>query len=394
MNPAKHCSRRTALRRFVAGAFAAGVPRLGWAAPSPAAIPKLQTAWEVKLCEWSPEHPRHDHQLIFPLVDGRLMLVWSEYYTDNPQLLARKTPSDAGGFDDHMPCRISARFSHDKGRTWDAPFVLQENQWKLNVKHPNLLRLKSGEILLSFTGWDSMSQRNVFVCRSADEGKTWSTRQQISSPGWYCTNNDHIQRLSTGRIVLPSHGVVGGGAFAFNKQLESFMYLSDDEGRTWKRSTDTLNAIGRGCHEPSLVELKDGRLLCYIRTTNQCIYQSTSSDGGDHWTKPEPTDLIAPDSPPLLRRIPKTGDLLLVWNRVASSKGTPRTPLTAAISQDEGKSWGHVQHIEPAADWDSAYASVYFQDDEALIAYYSRSHKWSRDTEVMLKAVPVEKFYL
>jgi sialidase-1 len=84
----------------------------------------------------------------------------------------------------------------------------------------------------------------------------------------------------------------------------------------------------------------------------------------------------------------------LVWNRVASNKGTPRTPLTAAISQDEGKSWGHVQHIEPAPDWDSAYASVYFQDDEALIAYYSRSHKWSRDTEVMLKAIPVEQFYL
>lgn len=92
----------------------------------------------------SPEHPRHDHQLIFPLQDGRLLLVWSEYYR-------KSAPQAAGVQRDDMPCRISAMISADRGRSWGDPFVLQENTGKLNVKHPNLLRLPSGEILFFFT---------------------------------------------------------------------------------------------------------------------------------------------------------------------------------------------------------------------------------------------------
>jgi sialidase-1 len=250
------------------------------------------------------------------------------------------------------------------------------------------VRLRDGAILFTFTGWDSMAQRNVYARRSTDDGRTWSECEQISTPGWYCTNNDHVLRLKSGRIVLPAHGVLGGGPYRGGaSKLESFMYLSDDEGRTWRRSTNGMTAVGRGCHEPTIVERRDGTLLCYLRTTNACIYQSTSADGGDHWTEPEPTELIAPDSPPLLKRIPTTGDLLLVWNRVASKKGTPRTPLTAAVSRDDGETWTNLRHLEHRADRDAAYASVYFHHDEALVCYYHREHTWSRDTEIRLRII-------
>lgn len=386
-------------RRFLA-LQAAGVGTAGLcsvtqalAEEEAAAIPRLPPRRELTLCPWSARHPRHDHQLIFPLSDGRLLFVWSEYYTDDPKLLARKGPTDQGGFGDEMPCRISAMTSGDDGRTWGEPYVLQANEWKLNVKHPNLVRLGNREILFTFTGWDSMAQRNVYLRRSTDDGATWSERKQISAPGWYCTNNDHVLRLKSGRIVLPAHGVLGGGPYqGGGSKLESFMYLSDDGGRSWRRSADGLTAVGRGCHEPTVVELRDGRLLCYLRTTNACIYRSTSADGGDHWTVPEPTELIAPDSPPLLKRMP-TGDLLLVWNRVASKKNMPRTPLTTAVSRDDGATWEHVRHLEPRADRDAAYASVYVHGDEALVCYYHRLHAWSRDTEVRLRAYAIDDFY-
>src|SRR5438309_531566 len=81
-------------------------------------------------------------------------------------------------------------------------------------------------------GWDSMAERNIFGKRSADEGRTWSEPKQISKPGWYCTNNDHVLRLKSGRILLPAHTVLGGGPFQMTgSKLESFVYLSDDEGR-------------------------------------------------------------------------------------------------------------------------------------------------------------------
>jgi len=92
----------------------------------------------------TPANPRHDHQLIFPLQDGRLMLLWSEYYrpaaTDGAT--AKVTLQH-----DNMPCRIAAKTSADGGRTWGESFVFQENSGKFNVKHPNLLRLPSGEVL-------------------------------------------------------------------------------------------------------------------------------------------------------------------------------------------------------------------------------------------------------
>src|SRR4051812_34881906 len=93
----------------------------------------------VDICRRTEAHPRHDHQLIFPLLDGTLLCVWSEYYL--------KPAGASGAQRDDMPCRISALRSLDHGRTWGEPSVLQENTGKLNVKHPSLLRLQGGEVL-------------------------------------------------------------------------------------------------------------------------------------------------------------------------------------------------------------------------------------------------------
>lgn len=353
----------------------------------------MSPVFEKTLCPWTAENPRHDHQLFFPLKDGRLLFVWCEYYANRPAQVARTPTTKDHQPGDDVPCRISARVSADKGRTWGGRFTLQDNVCKLNVKHPNLLRLPSGEVFFFYTGWDSFEQRNIFLRRSKDDCETWSEPVRISEPGWYCNNNDHIVQLSKGRIVLPAHGVVGGGKFTFQSKLQSFVYYSDDGFQTWKVSADAMTAEGRGCHEPSIVELKDGRLLCLLRTTLGRVYRSYSADRGVHWSKPEATDLRAPDSPPLVKRIPKTGDLLLMWNNVESRTGRPRSPLTAAVSRDEGQTWKHVQNIDGRSTHDSAYASLFFQDNEVLVAYYCRSMTWARDTELMLKAFKVDQFY-
>ena len=330
-------------------------------------------------------------------MDGRLLLVWCEYYVRRPSYSFRTPYDPRGGASDDMPCRISAKISIDRGRSWSQSITLQENVWGWNVKHPNLIRLPSGEVLFSFTAWDSATQRNIFLRRSVDDCETWSDPVLVAEPGWYCTNNDHILRLTSGRILLPAHGWAGERDYrdGIREGLESFIFYSDDDCHTWHRSDDTMTAPGRGAHEPSIVELRDGRLLCLLRTTQACIYKSFSDDQGTHWTVPEPTPLPAPDSPPLVKRIPSTGDLLLIWNHVASRTGRPRTPLTAAISRDEGETWGNFRNIDdrPDPDFHAAYAAVTFRGDEALVTYYTRNAAWARDTEVTLKILPIEWFY-
>ena len=192
---------------------------------------------------------------------------------------------------------------------------------------------------------------------------------------------------------MPSHGGPGFVYRGRKSKLHSFVFYSDDDGQTWRLSEDTMTAPGRGCHEPSIVELQDGRLLCFMRTTQERIYRSYSEDQGVHWTTPEPTELPAPDSPPLLKTIAGTTDLLLVWNHVASERNQPRTPLTAAISRDEGASWEHIQDVDNQEDHDSAYAAATFVGDEVLLTYYTRPDYWSRDTEVRLKIYSVGQLY-
>ncbi|MCA9102732.1 MAG: exo-alpha-sialidase [Planctomycetales bacterium] len=356
--------------------------------------PLLVPVHEQVICPWSSEHPRHDHQLIFPLDDVRLLLVWSEYYSTSDTPLTKKGNADAG---DAVSCQISSMISTDRGRHWRDHKVMQQNVWRHNVKHPNLVRLSDGEVLFFYVGWDSDAQRNVYMRRSLDNCASWSDQQQVSEPGWYCNNADRAVRLSSGRALLPAHGpydekYIGGRPYR-GGDLHAFVFISDDGFRTWRRSAESMTAPGRGCHEPTIVELDDGRLYCLLRNTNQRQYVSYSADGGDHWTKPAPTELPSPESPALVKRIPATGDLLLLWNNVASSSNWPRTPLTAAISRDEGDTWTRFRDVDNRPDWDAAYPSVTFVGDEALVAYYSRDTRWKRDSEVTLKIYKIDQFY-
>ncbi len=367
------------------------------AAPADAIVgerPELQPIHDTIVCPWTPEHPRHDHQLIFPLDKERLLLVWSEYYSTGDHPTAKKGHAGIG---DSVSCQITSMTSTNRGRTWGQRSVMQPNMWRHNVKHPNLVRLSATEVLFTYVGWDSETQRNVFMRRSGDNAQTWSEQVQISEPGWYCNSADRGLRLSTGRVLLPAHGPYAdtyiGGARYRGGNLHSFVFYSDDGFRTWRRSSDSMTAPGRGCHEPTIVELKDGRLFCLLRNTNKKQYFSISKDGGDHWTEPAPTALASPESPALVKRIPTTGDLLVLWNNVASSRNWPRTPLTAAISKDEGQTWSNYRDIDRRKDHDAAYPSVTFVDDEALVAYYTRSRKWKRDAQITLRIFKIDQFY-
>ena len=356
--------------------------------------PLLEPVYDAVVCPWTPRHPRHDHQLIFPLDDERLLLVWCEYYTTREDPVTKK---GRAGVSDDVTCRISSMISRDAGRTWGQREVMQPNDWRRNVKHPNLVRLSDRDVLFSYVGWDSDRQRNVYLRRSRDNAQTWGEQVQISEPGWYCNNADRALRLTTGRVLIPAHGPYAeeyiGGTTYRGGDLHSFVFYSDDEGHNWKRSADSMTAQGRGCHEPTIVELADGRLFCLLRNTNKCQYASISEDGGDHWTQPRPTALASPESPALVKRIPATGDLLVLWNNVASAGNWPRTPLTAAISRDEGRTWVNQRDVDQRADHDAAYPSVTFVGDEALVAYYSRSTAWKRDSEITLRIYKIDQFY-
>ena len=363
-----------------------------------------QTAevFAATVASWTPAHPRHDHQLVFPLSNERLMLVWCEYYVRRPSRIF-DTPYTGERSHDDAPCQIRARISTDGGRSWSEKLTLQENSEADNVKHPNLLRLPSGRILFSYTARDMRNNDlRVMLKHSDDECETWSTPVQISSgPEVYFTNADHILQHSSGRIILPCHA---GGFYDKGDHWQAFCLYSDDEGRSWQESATRIDLPARGAEEPAVVERPDGSLVAVLRTSLGKLYRATSSDRGESWSQAESTGLDSPAVATGMKRIPTTGDLLLIWNNAvpygmtvpgSSVTHQPRNPLTSAVSRDEGATWEHVKNVENRPGYDNGYPSVTFAADEALIGYYANvtSGVTGIVSELRLKIFAIDWFY-
>ncbi len=333
------------------------------------------------VCPSGPGNARNSEGDIVELKDGRLLLAWSKF----------------SGRADHASAVIAAKISNDNGRTWEDDYVLQENVGDRNVMSVSFLRLDSGEILFFYAIKNSLSDLHFYVRTSTDEAKSWSEPVQVTTmDGYNVMNNDRAIQLSNGRLIAPV-----AYCKAIDKNYDdqkSICYLSDDKGQTWHRSKGEVRFENAAAMEPGVVELKDGRVFMIIRTELDRIYKSFSSDRGETWTNPEPTDLVAPAAPASIARIPKTQDLLIIWNN--NPKGSEagwkgRNPLTSAVSKDEGKTWTHVRNIENKPECGFGYTSITFVDERTYLTYY----KWQRGepnfhgTDLMLRIIPVEWFY-
>ena len=321
----------------------------------------------------SPGNPRNSEDAIIELENGSLLLAWTDFY--------------AGHDDDHAPARISGMISTDGGRTWVDKYTLVENDAGCNVMEVNFLRLRNDDLALFHCQKNTRrTDCRVIMRTSSDEGKTWRVAAQLSAPGKYTgLTNSRCIRLETGRILLEAWE---GG--------DSYCYLSDDDGRTWRES-QRVRPAGGECAEPACIELKDGRVMMLMRTELGCQYKSVSNDGGQTWSDPAPTPLRGSAAPVFISRIPTTGDLLAIWNHNPAklTPGQPpmgipkRNPLTAAISKDEGETWQNHRNLvdDPRDAWD--YPAVTWIGNRAIVTY----SRYARSAALLLKIVPARWFY-
>ena len=269
--------------------------------------------------------------------------------------------------DDFWDSRITGNISQDFGRSWGEEFVIQENNARINILAPSLLRLQSGEIALFYRKTESINPivMTCYMKKSFDEGRTWSEEVCISDlmPGGMeqfireklvvPAPPDSVIQLSGGRIVISaSHDVEFTSpdkGIAWGSKITSLSVFSDDNGESWQRGESEVSAPKRGAMEPHIVELEDGRLIMIVRTQMGLVYKSYSQDQGEHWTEARPVpEIAAPESCIQLGRIPGTGDLLLVYNRgydPEANHSGKRNPLSTAISKDSGKTWEHFKDI-------------------------------------------------
>jgi mannose-6-phosphate isomerase-like protein (cupin superfamily) len=322
------------------------------------------------------EYPRNGEGSTIRLKDGTLLHAFSRHRAGED-----RNP-------DMWPGLISFTRSLDDGKTWSPLEIVFRNPDGRTAMQPSFLRLPNGELGVTYSLIYSFSSAKKVFRYSADEGSNWSPEQVISPPGGYWTGaHDRFVRHSSGRILYPLHTKVS----VTPERLATRVAYSDDSGRTWLLSRDTLTVDDviadsdasrrdrRSFHEASIAERADGSLFMIGRSMAGRLYRSVSTDRGATWTKPEPTSLFSGAAPGRLERLPGSGDLLVIWSSCCLNKDDfvlgQRLTLSSAISSDSGITWRTrrvLADITPGTaeepHWVD-YPSISFDRGKAYFAY-------------------------
>jgi Neuraminidase (sialidase) len=312
------------------------------------------------------DNPRNSEGSFITLKDGRILFVYS-HYTGNSA-------------SDHSPAYLSGRYSGDGGKTWTTDeVIITPNEGGMNVMSVSLLRLKNGDIALFYLRKNSKTDCIPQMRISKNEAKSWSDPVSVitDKKGYFVLNNDRVIQLIDGRLLMAValHNTPDG---EWKKQADLYSYYSDDNGQTWHSGVKVPNTTDIITQEPGLIEMKDGRIMMYIRASGGSQQLSFSSDKGVNWSSVQASNIPSPLSPATIEKIPGTGNWLLVWNNNDGSNPEikdKRTPLTAAISKDEGMTWENIKNIHDDPDGWYCYTAIHFTNKHILLGYCAGTGK-------------------
>lgn len=302
---------------------------------------------------------------LLTLPDGRLGCVWF------------------GGTQEGVP-DISIWFStlEPGSSQWSEPQQLSDDSTR-SEQNPILFTNTDGALWLLYTAQKAGNQDTAEVRRrvSTDSGRTWGEVETLFPANQ--TGGVFVRQLPvvlpSGRLIIPIFRCITtpGEKWVGNSD-DSAVMISDDAGATW---TETVLPGSLGCVHMNIQPVADGSLLALFRSRwADSIYESRSTDDGSTWSEPVPTEL--PNNNSSIQFVALAdGRLALVYNHSRAGEGTerrlslydeidddglaeeqgvaepdasafaeddgvkrafwgtPRSPMTLAISEDSGRTW-------------------------------------------------------
>lgn len=256
-----------------------------------------------------------------------------------------------------LPSHIDVyeRHSDDNGATWSTHKMVvgtEADHALVGGNHGfgdvSLVECASGKIvaiMVGGPGYFGSTPSNPIVptiITSTDGGDTWSTPRTLTDELYNTTYNEGAVQGSfagSGRGLMlqrqKDEQLNGRIMFAMshrfaNNNVQEYIIYSDDEGDTWKFSTQSAYSGG---DESKLVELADGTVMISVRQSGQRGYNK-STDGGVTWgTQAKWADINGNAC---------NGDILYVNKHVmlhSYPNNGSRKNVTIKASFDSGKSW-------------------------------------------------------
>ena len=206
----------------------------------------------------------------------------------------------------------------------------------------------TGEIVLFFkVGW-KIPEWETFVTRSTDGGVTWGTPKELvpgDKGGRGPVKNKPIL-LSNGHWLAPASLEGPAHWEGRRKPWRAFADTSDDNGETWEMSNLVYpESVDEGMIQPTLWETDPGHVFMLTRSmrgNRAKVWRANSTGYGLTWNKPHKTHLPNDNSGLDIVKLPKSGNLVLIYNPVTSG----RTPLRLAVSKDNGHTWPYWIELE------------------------------------------------
>jgi predicted neuraminidase len=263
---------------------------------------------------------------------GRLWLFW-------PTILANSWESCLTNF------RVAAKYSGPGGPQWDRE---------------GLILLKPDDFHdEAITLLENLLDRLNLPLSERQKAEIEEVRRRLGDKlyqrlGWQPRCKPTV--LPSGRILLPLYT----DTFSI-----SIMAVSDDDGKTWYAGKPL---IGFGNIQPTVLRREDGTLVAYMRENGprDRIRVAESKDDGITWGPVGVSELPNPGSGLDGVRL-ANGHWLLVYNDTTEG----RRSLAVSISEDEGRTWKWIRHLELHDVGSYHYPAVIQGADESIHVVYS-----------------------
>lgn len=276
--------------------------------------------WAPSKCVMWGAAPLWNPSLHYDAGSSRLFLFYAE---------SRKCLSPGGD--------INYITTSDLGDTWSPPVTIYRHEADEEVP-----KVCSGKLLV------------------AKDGTWYLPVHSEPSESWHTFSGSTFHPLSEApeqQLTAPP------GATPQSMTTSASVLISKDKGATWTVGGEVEDAK-TWLVNPVLEEGTKGQLIMMFRTSAGKTYLSTSTDGGEKWSRPYGNSLPNPNSP--FATVTIDGQVLCVFN----NSQTARAPMALALSINDCKTWEPLAIVEedPKGNF-SCPSIVEWADDTVKVSY-------------------------